>query len=334
MKPTTLPRTTKSSRARKRWCAICRKRPPRPTPCTLLPTRTREGEAIAWHIAEVIKNKAKNIKRIQFNEITARAVKNALEHPHDINPDLFDAQQARRVLDRLVGYKISPLLWKTVKRGHFRRTSAVGGAAPHRGTRRGNGSPSCPKNSGPSARCLAGATPPPFKAELAKIETNFAKKLKELSGSDESKEKSARKILIASKAAADALEQAMAGQPFVVTQVEEKERSRNSAAALHHVHAPADGQPAHRLHLQAHHGHGAAALRRHRARRTRHHGPYHLHANRLRAHCRRGEEKRRRLHRTALRQGLHGSPAARAAPSRARPPRRTPTKPSAPWTSR
>ena len=73
----------------------------------LAPDPDREGEAIAWHIAEVIKNKAKNIKRIQFNEITARAVKNALDNPHDINPDLFNAQQARRVLDRLVGYKIS-----------------------------------------------------------------------------------------------------------------------------------------------------------------------------------------------------------------------------------
>lgn len=78
----------------------------------LAPDPDREGEAIAWHIAEVIKNKAKNIKRIQFNEITARAVKNALENPHDINPHLFNAQQARRVLDRLVGYKISPCYGK------------------------------------------------------------------------------------------------------------------------------------------------------------------------------------------------------------------------------
>ena len=70
----------------------------------LAPDPDREGEAIAWHIAEVIKNKAKDIKRIQFNEITARAVKAALENAHDINPHLFDAQQARRVLDRLVGY--------------------------------------------------------------------------------------------------------------------------------------------------------------------------------------------------------------------------------------
>ncbi|MDR1857168.1 MAG: type I DNA topoisomerase [Desulfovibrio sp.] len=83
----------------------------------LAPDPDREGEAIAWHVAALIRDKAKDIKRIQFNEITARAVKDALEHPRDLNVHLFDAQQARRVLDRLVGYKLSPLLWKTVKRG-------------------------------------------------------------------------------------------------------------------------------------------------------------------------------------------------------------------------
>ncbi len=83
----------------------------------LAPDPDREGEAIAWHVAEIIKPKNQNIKRIQFNEITARAVREAIEHPRDLDPNLFDAQQARRILDRLVGYKISPLLWKKVKRG-------------------------------------------------------------------------------------------------------------------------------------------------------------------------------------------------------------------------
>ena len=74
----------------------------------LAPDPDREGEAIAWHVAELIRDKAKDIKRIQFNEITARAVKEALAHPRELNQHLFDAQQARRVLDRLVGYKLSP----------------------------------------------------------------------------------------------------------------------------------------------------------------------------------------------------------------------------------
>ncbi|MFN3650724.1 MAG: type I DNA topoisomerase [Armatimonadota bacterium] len=74
----------------------------------------REGEAIAWHLAEVLK--AKNIQRIEFNEITKRAVQDALQHPRTINLDRVNAQQARRVLDRLVGYKLSPLLWKKIQK--------------------------------------------------------------------------------------------------------------------------------------------------------------------------------------------------------------------------
>lgn len=91
----------------------------------------REGEAIAWHIKELIVNressigKNKNdkrqtindIRRVVFHEITPEAIKEAFQHPREINLKLVDAQQARRVLDRLVGYKLSPLLWQKVKRG-------------------------------------------------------------------------------------------------------------------------------------------------------------------------------------------------------------------------
>src|SRR5688572_32167249 len=78
----------------------------------------REGEAIGWHLAEELggKNKSK-IRRLMFNEITKKGVLSALEHPTTINKQMVDAQQARRVLDRLVGYKISPLLWDKVRRG-------------------------------------------------------------------------------------------------------------------------------------------------------------------------------------------------------------------------
>lgn len=76
----------------------------------------REGEAIAWHLAEAIGIK-KNINRIVFHEITKSAIEKALEKPRDINKDLVDAQQARRVIDRLVGYKLSPFLWKKVRGG-------------------------------------------------------------------------------------------------------------------------------------------------------------------------------------------------------------------------
>ncbi len=75
----------------------------------------REGESIAWHIAESIDNK--HIKRITFSEITKDAILEAVKNPGSLNEDLFNAQQARRVLDRLVGYSLSPLLWQKVRRG-------------------------------------------------------------------------------------------------------------------------------------------------------------------------------------------------------------------------
>lgn len=77
----------------------------------------REGEAIAWHVSNLLKMDDKEKNRVTFNEITKQAVKDAFKEPRTINMDLVDAQQARRVLDRLVGYSISPILWKKVKKG-------------------------------------------------------------------------------------------------------------------------------------------------------------------------------------------------------------------------
>lgn len=77
----------------------------------------REGEAISWHLAAALKLDKKKMRRITFNEITKNAVKASLKAPRDIDMNLVDAQQARRVLDRMVGYRISPLLWAKVKRG-------------------------------------------------------------------------------------------------------------------------------------------------------------------------------------------------------------------------
>ena len=77
----------------------------------------REGEAIAWHLFRTLKLDADNTKRIVFNEITKSAITNAINNPRSINYDLVDAQQARRVLDRIVGYELSPVLWRKVKGG-------------------------------------------------------------------------------------------------------------------------------------------------------------------------------------------------------------------------
>ena len=77
----------------------------------------REGEAIAYHVSEILGRKNKKIQRIVFHEITEDAVEEAIQNPGEIDSDLVDAQTARRVLDRLVGYKLSPLLWRKVRRG-------------------------------------------------------------------------------------------------------------------------------------------------------------------------------------------------------------------------
>ena len=77
----------------------------------------REGEAIAWHLSKILDVESSRITRVTFNEITKTAVQKAIKEPRDIDINLVDAQQARRVLDRIVGYKISPILWKKVRRG-------------------------------------------------------------------------------------------------------------------------------------------------------------------------------------------------------------------------
>lgn len=79
--------------------------------------RDREGEAIAWHLVEALNLPAERIRRVIFNEITSRAIHEAFQHPHGIDIDRVNAQQARRILDRIVGYELSPLLWRKIAKG-------------------------------------------------------------------------------------------------------------------------------------------------------------------------------------------------------------------------
>ncbi len=173
----------------------------------LAPDPDREGEAIAWHIAELIRDKTKaKIQRIQFNEITERAVRDALAHPRELNENLFDAQQARRILDRLVGYKISPLLWKTVKRGiSAGRVQSV--ALRLIVEREQEREAFRPEEYWPFRAFLSAGEGPVFKADLYRLR--------------------GKKALIRNAQEAADLEKALSGKNFVVASVEQKERERS-----------------------------------------------------------------------------------------------------------
>ena len=83
----------------------------------LAPDPDREGEAIAWHTSEVLKKKGRRFYRVLFHELTKKAILEAIQKPEALNRDKYEAQKTRRILDRLVGYQISPLLWRKVKGG-------------------------------------------------------------------------------------------------------------------------------------------------------------------------------------------------------------------------
>lgn len=171
----------------------------------LAPDPDREGEAIAWHIAELLKGQARDIKRIQFNEITSRAVKEALQHPRKLDADLFHAQQARRILDRLVGYKISPLLWKTVKRGiSAGRVQSV--ALRLIVDREMERERFTPEEYWVFRAQVHGGQGDSFRMDLVK--------------------NAGRKVAINSSTQAKLLESSIVGKPFVVSNVEQKRRNR------------------------------------------------------------------------------------------------------------
>jgi DNA topoisomerase-1 len=135
----------------------------------LAPDPDREGEAIAWHLAEEIRPANRNIKRILFNEITKRGITDALQNPAELDEHKFDSQQARRVLDRLVGYEISPILWKKVRRGlSAGRVQSV--AVRIVVDREREIAAFKPQEFWTISCGVQGATPPPFRVRLAKLD--------------------------------------------------------------------------------------------------------------------------------------------------------------------
>ncbi len=135
----------------------------------LAPDPDREGEAICYHLADELDGPKKNIHRVMFNEITERAIKEAFQHPGEIDKNLVDAQQARRVLDRLVGYQISPLLWDKVRRGLS--AGRVQSVALRLICDREREISAFESEEYWSVHAeLSGSEPPPFKAKLVKID--------------------------------------------------------------------------------------------------------------------------------------------------------------------
>jgi DNA topoisomerase-1 len=168
----------------------------------------REGEAIGWHLAEELGTKKKKIHRLMFNEITKKAVQEAMKHPGAIDMKMVDAQQARRVLDRLVGYKISPILWDKVRRGlSAGRVQSV--ALKLICDREQLIGKFVPEEYWHLFASLSGKLPPDFEAKLVKRRDETLK----IGNEEQSKE-----VL-----------RNLEGATFVVSSVATKERKRNAA---------------------------------------------------------------------------------------------------------
>src|SRR3954454_4235307 len=168
----------------------------------------REGEAIGWHVMNLLGGESAKVRRILFHEITKNAVRKAIEHPTMIDMNKVNAQQARRVLDRLVGYKISPLLWDKVRRGlSAGRVQSV--ALKMITDREDDIKAFVPEDYWTFAAKLAAQTPPPFIAKLTKVEGKKA---------DVSNETIARQI-----------ESAVKGGKFVVDTIARKEKRQSAA---------------------------------------------------------------------------------------------------------
>ena len=168
----------------------------------------REGEAIGWHVMNLLGGDSKKVRRILFHEITKNAVRKAIENPGEIDMNKVNAQQARRVLDRLVGYKLSPLLWDKVRRGlSAGRVQSV--AMKMIVDREEDIKAFLPVEYWSFAAKLAGQTPPPFVAKLTKID--------------------GKKAEVPNEETARGIEAALKSGRFVVSEVARKEKKSSAA---------------------------------------------------------------------------------------------------------
>lgn len=191
------------------------------------PDPDREGEAIAWHIAHELKKTKKPIQRVLFNEITKRGVLDAISHPQELDQNKFEAQQTRRILDRLVGYKVSPLLWKKVRRGlSAGRVQSV-----------------AVKLIVDREREISAFNPQEYWSITAELEargSTFESKLSKIDG---------EKAEVKSKESADEIVSAVKDKPFIVTEIVKKERKRNPAPPF--ITSTLQQEAARKLHFTA-----------------------------------------------------------------------------------
>jgi DNA topoisomerase-1 len=174
----------------------------------LAPDPDREGEAIAWHTAEVLKKKGRRFHRVLFHELTKDAIRNAMSQPRELDPHKYEAQQARRILDRLVGYQVSPLLWRKVKGGlSAGRVQSVALRVICERERAIQAFD--PQEYWSITAHLEGAAPPPFAAKLVK--------------------KGKEKLAIPNEAAAQKILAELKGQLFTVDKVQKKTVRKNPA---------------------------------------------------------------------------------------------------------
>ena len=180
-------RSTSRSRARKRSSRNCKAAAKSADRILLAADPDREGEAICQHLKEILDGNKAEIFRVLFNEITPKAIKAAVENPGRINQNIVDAQQARRILDRLVGYQISPLLWDKVRRGiSAGRVQTV--ALRLIVEREREIQAFKPEEYWSITAKLEGHQPPPFDAKLAKIKGKTAEVTNQAGGRSHSPE--------------------------------------------------------------------------------------------------------------------------------------------------
>jgi len=186
----------------------------------------REGEAIAWHIADEIQHP--DAHRVMFNEITKKAIQEAIQHPMALNRDNYDSQQTRRILDRLVGYQISPILWKKVRRGLS--AGRVQSVAVRLVVEREEAIKAfIPEEYWTLDAELAAGNPPPFRAKLSKF--------------------NGEKADLKNQEQTQAVLRDVDGQPFVVAKVDKRERKRNAQAPF--ITSKLQQEAANRLHFTA-----------------------------------------------------------------------------------